>query len=337
VQFFPDATRLSSAATLALAGGKQLEGIDFRMAAKAVAHLHGRVVIPDAVPPESNVQVELIPQDLPDQSAIIPLGVLDLQFETNAMAGPYLVTADLAVEDHAYRALERIELPPAGQEITMHLDRGIDLAGRLDLEGARERPSKPYRVTLVSGDTPRVAAQPSAEVHPDGSFLIRNVVPGIWDINPEPVPEGGYIKSMRLGDQDVLAEDMVIGPRTRDPLRIVLSTRGAVVTGTVVVPNHTGRSARASVLLAPSGKYAHVLSFYGMAADDDSGHFALKGITPGLYKLYAFEEMEPYAYGDPDFLKPYEASSEEFEIAEGAQLERRLPLIAAGGRPAGEK
>ena len=44
-----------------------------------------------------------------------------------------------------------------------------------------------------------------------------------------PVPRGGFIKSMLLGDQDVLTEDMVITSSTREPLRIVISTRGGVV------------------------------------------------------------------------------------------------------------
>jgi hypothetical protein len=160
------------------------------------------------------------------------------------------------------------------------------------------------------------------------------VVPGIWDIDVGPLPPGGFIKAMRLGEQDVLTEDMTIEPTTRESLHVVVSTRGAVVSGTVTVPQGLNRSARARVLLAPSGKYAQVLSFYAEASADESGHFEFKGVTPGKYKLYAFEELQPAAYDDPGFLKAYEKLSEAFDAAEDAHVERKTQLILAGTQAA---
>ncbi|MGA2592571.1 MAG: carboxypeptidase regulatory-like domain-containing protein [Bryobacteraceae bacterium] len=340
VQFYPDASRMSSAAPVSLAPGKDLEGIDFHLTTRAAAPLHGKVVLPDDVPANSHVQIGVFPQDVPnsrDQIRGANAFAPNFEFEIlNLTAGPYVIVATLAGAGRHYRAMERIELPPAGQSLTLHLDRAIDLTGRVDLEGGGERPSGPLRVTLISGDFPPVNNQLAAEMQPDGSFTIPNVVPGIWDIGVEPVPRGGYIKAMLLGDRDVLTEDMTIAPNTRESLRIVVSTRGAVVTGTVAVPENVPRSPRASVLLAPSGKYEHVLNFYAVAAADDSGHFEFKGVTPGRYKLYAFEEMEPAAYDDPGFLKPFEKQSEAFDVAEGAHVKRQTQLILAGAQPAPE-
>ena len=86
----------------------------------------------------------------------------------------------------------------------------------------------------------------------------------------------------------------------------------------------------AASVIAPSGRYEQVLSFYAFANADDAGHFEIKGITPGRYKLFAFEELDPSSFGDPGFLKPYQASSEAFEIREGERIERKTPLIPAG-------
>jgi len=340
VQFYPDASRLSSAAPVKLAPGKDLEGIDFHLTTRAAAPLHGKVVLPDDVSVNSNVQISVFQQDVPNSreqlggaNAFAP----NFEFEIpNLITGPYVIVATLAGAGRHYRAVERIELPPTGQSLTLHLDRAIDLTGRVDLEGAGERPSGPFRVTLISGDSPPVNDRLAAEVQADGAFTVTNVVPGIWDISVEPVLRGGYIKAMLLGDRDVLTEDMPITQNTRESLRIVVSARGAVVTGTVSVPENVLRSPRASVLLAPSGKYEHVLSFYAVAAADDGGHFEFKGITPGRYKLYAFEEMEPAAYDDPGFLKPFEKQSEAFDVAEGAHVKRQTQLILAGAQAAPE-
>jgi hypothetical protein len=146
----------------------------------------------------------------------------------------------------------------------------------------------------------------------------------MWDIGVNPIPPGGYIKSMRLGDQDVLTEDMIISTRTTAPLRIVVSTRGGVLEGHV---KRSEEAARAMVLLAPDGKFSHVLSFYGRSVTDEGGHFKMEGLTPGAYKLYAFEAMEYGAWQNPEFLKPLESYGEKVEIVEGTNPPKELRLI----------
>jgi hypothetical protein len=334
IQFYPDAGRISAAAPLQLTGGRDFEGIDFHLTTRAVAVLRGKVVIPAELPAGANAVVAVYPQDIPndtDQTMATGAFAPDYGFEmANLIAGTHVVVATLSAAGREYRAVERVELPPAGLELTLHPDRAIDLTGRVDLEGGGERPSGRFRVSLTPGGYPPGRSHIDVDAQPDGTFTVPNVVPGIWDINVEPIPPGGYIKAMRLGEQDVLTEDMTIESSTREPLRILVSTRGAVVTGTVTVPPAVLRSARASVLLAPWGKYAQVLSFYAMAGADDAGHFEFQGVTPGRYKLYAFEELDPSAYQDPNFLKPYETLSEPFEVAEGSRADRQIQLIVAG-------
>jgi len=337
-QFYPDAGRLSAAAPVQLTGGQDLEGIDFQLATRAAAPLRGKVIVPAGLSGDlvanANVQIGVYPQDVPnsgDQSVGAAAFPPDYEFEiSNLIAGSYVIAASLPVAGRDYRAVERIELPPGGQELTLHPDRAIDLAGRVDFEGGGPPPTGPWRVSLVPGGFPPGRGQVQVDTQPDGTFLAPNVVPGIWDINVEPVPPGGYIKAIRLGDRDVLTEDMTIDPATRERLHIVVSARGAVVAGTVTVPRGVARSARASVLLAPDGKYAHVLSFYALANADDAGHFEFKGVTPGRYKLYAFEELDPSAYEDPGFLNPFEMRGEAFAVAEGQQVDRQAQLIVVG-------
>jgi protocatechuate 3,4-dioxygenase beta subunit len=335
-EFYPDASRISSATPLQLAGGQDLEGIEFHLATQAVAALRGKIAVPGDLPADANLQVSVYSQDLPNnayQSTGAHASPPNFEFQIpNLIVGTYVIVASLSAGGRDYRATERIELPPGGLELTLHPDRGIDLTGRVDFEGGS--PTDRFQVSLIPGGYPPGRRRIQIEAQADGAFVVPNVVPGIWDIGVKPVPPGGYIKAMRLGDRDVLTDDMTIEPGTREPLRIVVSARGAVVTGTVAVPPGVARSARAPVLLAPCGKYANVLSFYKRASADDAGHFEFKGVTPGRYKLYAFEELDPLAHEDPNFLKPFETLSEAFDVAEGGRVERPTQLILAGTQPA---
>ena len=333
-QFFPGGSQASSATPIEVVPGKEVTDIDFRLTPRPVATLRGKVALPDGfavqgLAANTSVQISIYPQDINNSNAQSAGSMAfgpDFEFEiANLTAGPYVIVAALTAEGRDYRAVERCEIPP-GQAITLRLERAIDLAGHLDVEGGGPPPSA-FHVSLISGDSPPVRTQPRADVQPDGSFVIPNVVPGIWDIDAEPLPAGGYIKAMLLGEQDVLTEEMAITPATRDPLRVVVSTRGAVVNGKVKVPQDVPRSARAAVLLAPDGKFENVWSFYTMAPADDSGHFEFKGVTPGRYRLYAFEQLEFGEWDDPGFLKPFEPLSEPFDVREGARTERDIQLI----------
>jgi hypothetical protein len=134
---------------------------------------------------------------------------------------------------------------------------------------------------------------------------------------------------MMLGDKDVLTDDMYLAAGTRAPLNIVLSMNGAVVSGTVF--EAPGKPAgRVMVLLAPEGKFDNVLSFYELRSSEDNGHFEFNSVTPGRYKVFAFDHLQPGEYWNPEFLKPYIALGEPFDASDGARVKHDATLIVRG-------
>lgn len=329
VQYFPVTERLSGAALLTVAG-KEIEGIDFHMVARSPASLHGSVVPPADAPPDVFIQVAGIPLDVPDRTQFsfgTGAGPPKYEFETGGvLPGEYLLVATVSGGGRPYRGVQRAFVNAGAEnQATLKLEPGVDLAGSLKIEGG-SREEEPL-VVLTPGDAlPYNNTPPQTHVKADGSFVIPGVVPGIWDIGVQPVPEGGYVKSMRLGEQDVLTEDMVIRPDTTELLHIVVSTRGGILEGDVKTVS--GKEAGpANVLAAPDGKYSHVLSFYIVGNADEKGHFKLKGLTPGRYKLYAFETLEYCAWCDPDFLKPFASQGEPVQVTEGVNPSKEVRLI----------
>jgi len=243
--------------------------------------------------------------------------------------GNYLVVAQATANGTEYRGAQRVTVGGTdAPEITIPLESGVELSGKVSVEGPGAASQHPSSVSLSPGDNlPWNAPPPRANVEKDGTFKFSSVAPGVWDINAGPIPPGGYIKSMRLGDQDVLTEDMLVRSGAKDRLNIVIGTQGASFEGDVrqgenPVPN-------AAVLLFPDGKYKRVLSLVSLAASDEKGHFEMKGLTPGEYKLYAFEELARNALEDPELLKPYEKSGLPLPLKEGPNDSRKLTVIHA--------
>jgi hypothetical protein len=321
--------RSASAALIEVQAGKETERIDFRLTARPTVTLQGRVLLPQGVTPSREVRVTVLEQDSAagvnmSTSASAPNFMFRLD---NFAAGSYLLVAQTFAEGRQYRGLQRVELGSNSAEVTIPLEPGIDLAGSFTVEGPDAAQYPGAYVTLTPGDGIPWQGEPlRATVNKDGTFRVANVPPGVWDIGPGPIPPGGYLKAMRLGDQDVLTEEMVITSGTSAPLRIVVSTRAAAVEGSVTT------SGRAVVLLAPEGRFGAVTSFYRLTASDEKGHFEIKGATPGTYKLYAFENLNANAIEDPDFLKPLESFGVPVELREGQSTSQDLTLIPASAR-----
>jgi protocatechuate 3,4-dioxygenase beta subunit len=235
--------------------------------------------------------------------------------------GQYVLNGEVTLDGRLYAAREELDLSGGSLSVNLRFAPAVDLAGHVRVEGAPGNAAG-GRVFLVAGDgSNRQGAE--AHVLADGSYVLKNVPPGVWDIGFDPIPKGGYLKSMLLSDLDVLRADMTVTAETKAPLEIVVSAAGAQLSGKV-----EGGLARA-VLAAPQGEMAGVLSFYSLATVDEHGAFELNSMTPGEYRLYAFEDLEYGAWFDPEFLKPYAERGTPVELKAGAKAEVTLQAIRA--------
>ncbi|MBN9662992.1 MAG: carboxypeptidase regulatory-like domain-containing protein [Acidobacteria bacterium] len=240
------------------------------------------------------------------------------------LPGRYLLSSVVEAEGQRYAARQEISITGGQVEVTLALTPCINLAGHVRLSGPNAGPVSSMTVGLVSGENAPTALE-SAKVQADGSYVLKGVPPGLWDIVVEPIPKGGYLKSMMLGRMDVLTKDMFITPETRDPLDIVVSTRGAEIRGRVE------EGVATTILAAPQGELASVLSFYSVSGVDEDGGFEFHALTPGVYRIYAFEEMAPQAWLDPDFLKNYPEDGTVVELGEGRAPDVKVRAIPGSG------
>ena len=335
VQYYPGSDRAESAAFVNLQPGQEISQIDFRLTTRPAATLRGKIIMPPGAASVSEVSVNIMSVDFGNRMNI-GLGAAppDFTFGGPQFApGSYMLVAQATVDGKRCRGIQSVDLGSQGlRDITITIEPAIDLEGHVSVEGPDSEKHSVSFVNLVPGDgIPWNAPPPRATVNKDGSFKISSVPPGVWDIGVGPIPPGGYIKSMRLGDQDVLTEEMAIHTSTTEPLKIVLATRAATIEGDVL---QADQPARAVVLLAPDGKFRNVTSFYRFVTADDKGHFEIKNAVPGQYRLYAFEEFDQQSIQDPDYLKPFESAGVPVTLVEGPNASQKLSVMASDRPPA---
>ena len=329
-QYYPGVERAEAATLFNLTVGQDIAGIDFRLISRPTVTLAGKILVPADFKPTDHLSINVADEEF-GAGTTYGIGAAPPDFgfvlDHALLPGTYLLTAQATLDGKPYRSTQHIQIGPSGlRDLAIPLEAGVDIVGSILVEGPDAAKYPASYVALIAGDgIPYNGPSLRTNVNKDGSFRIKGVVSGIWDIDVGPIPAGGYIKSMQLGDHDVLTEDMVIRPTTASILKIVLSTRAATLDGDAALGEH---QSAAIVVLAPEGKLSHVTSFYRFAATDEKGHFEIKNAVPGRYVLYAFDEFDRRSIQDPAALKPFASAGVAVTLSEGPNGSQKLSVLS---------
>ena len=175
----------------------------------------------------------------------------------------------------------------------------------------------------------------SAYAKQDGAFSIESVGPDKYDLELWPTSEGTYIKSVQLGQQEMLGKELDFTQGVAGELLITLSYGVAEADGTVQMSDQGSSSGAsnkpataASIVLVPEELRPDGSGIeYG--SPTQTGTFSIKNVAPGRYHAYAFEEMKRDQMDNPDFLKQIESKGVEVELTENDRKQIQLTLIPA--------
>jgi len=246
------------------------------------------------------------------------------RFDMLLYPGSYAVNASSASgEGYATFTLGDADI----ENLTIPTTPGFNLRGRIVVDGEPISAAaiESLRITLRR-DPP--LAESLTSVYdaplPDGSFTIYTSA-GDFRINIAPVlnltPSGftqplwtafqnTYVKSIRLGDADILNGILKLDREPSTTLEVVIATNPGALDGQVMRP-----VADLPVILLPDIRRRSEL--YRTTTTDGSGRFHFDRVPPGDYKVFSWEEVEDGAWFDPDFMRANESRGIPVRIREG--------------------
>jgi protocatechuate 3,4-dioxygenase beta subunit len=169
----------------------------------------------------------------------------------------------------------------------------------------------------------------NASVDRLGNFEWKEVNPGSYIVQVEGGngPGSFFVKSAALGGRDIATGFTASGPASID---LVVSSKGGSVEGTVALREKDGDSdhpaANATVVAVPEEKYRKLADHFKTGSTDQQGHFAIRGMAPGSYMLYAWQDVEDGIWRDADFLKSQAANGTSLKVEEGSDQRLELKL-----------
>jgi hypothetical protein len=212
--------------------------------------------------------------------------------------------------------------------ISLLLENGFNVAGRVGVEGQSSSNSNVsgMRIQLQSDPVIPPLSIPAVNPEADGSFSIAGVTPGTYRVSVTGLPRGTYLKTARMGGEDVLNSGLRLDGSANGPLEIVLGNTPGTLDANVLDDRQMPVAA-VTVALVPQGAQERRYDIYRSATTDASGHIRLESVVPGEYRIYAWESVENGAWTDPDFMRNYENDGTAVRIGDGGSSTVNVRLI----------
>jgi hypothetical protein len=229
-------------------------------------------------------------------------------------------------EGKTYMTRQPVEVGDGDVEgITLSIVPGVAIRGHMTWEGKPSLEKDELIVTPEPIDTPFGYHGPS-RADANNVFSLKDMSEGPYRLQVEGQSKDCYVKEVRYGETSALKDGFVVTRGEAKSLEIVVSSRGARVQGTVLDVDGLPL-AGVSVALVPELARRDDFRLYKTANTDQYGHFELRGVPPGEYKVFSWEEVEADAWQDPEFLKPFEVEGERVNLNDDDQIKVKITAI----------
>jgi len=331
--YYPGTIDAAAAAPIEVGPGMQLRGVNVALSKARTFHVRGRV--------EGHTGANVMfaprgeaPWSYPNSQHMTgPKGTFEIN---QVLSGAYTVSAMAWTGQKAYSALQDVDIGESNIDgLILTLAPGSDISGHFEVEGTAPPNLDAVQVYLrPNSQTGMVFPSQSLPSH-DGLFTISvGVEP--YSLQVTGAPDGYWVKSIRMGDQEVKYTGIDLGHSPAAPITITLAPNAAQIDG-VILNEQQEPAAGATVVLVPEAKLRDHPEAYRTGSSDQNGRFTLKNIEPGDYTLFAWEDVEYGAYMDPAFLKPVEDRGQSISLQEGGHESVQVNMIPADAAAKSQK
>jgi protocatechuate 3,4-dioxygenase beta subunit len=328
--YYPGSTDVTHATLITVQEGEELPSMDMLLRQVGVFKVRGRVYNSVTRHSGGDIYLDLAPKNSRLNWAFITNNYTNVQkdgsFELqNILAGSYTLSAYWFDEGKFYATHQPIEIANTDIDgITLTIAPGMNIEGHLTWEGNPSLEQEELRI-LANGETGEYAGG-DARVLANGAFTLKNISEGTYRLGVTGISPDCYVKSVRYGTSDATQEGFTVHRGTDAALDVTVSSRGARVKGNVT--DADGLPAPGVwIALVPEEKHRGEFRLYKTKTTDQHGHFELRGIAPGEYKLFSWQEVESQAWEDSEFLKPFEKKGEKISFEDGAEKTVNLTAI----------
>jgi len=329
--YYPGTPDSAKAISVTVKPGDEIPSVDILMRQVPVYRVRGHVYNQVTHKPGTGTNLMLMPKaksrewDFSGKETNVQKK--DGSFEiVEVLPGSYFLIAFWFDEGKPYSTRMPIDVGNADIEgLSVIIAPGVNINGRVIWDGPPSLEGDELTVGATPTDFAFAFNEPS-RVSQTGSFTLKDLGEGIYHANVAGESKNCYIKEIRYGGSSAFEDGFMVTKGTPAELEIVISSRGARVQGTITDEDGLP-AAGVWVVLIPEASRRSQSRLYKTANTDQYGHYDLRGIAPGEYKIFSWERVETGAWEDAEFLKPFEVKGETISVQEGAEKAINLTAI----------
>jgi hypothetical protein len=331
--FFPESLNEETAAQITVAAGQTASGTDIHLQRIRTFHVRGKIAGVSGHADSDNFMLSLAPTEQTGmmfgavnmQMGVKPGSSFDL---SDVPPGAYYLTlSSFKSGSVSTMAHQPVEVSANDiNDLVLAPSPMASLRGRLSVEG--DGPAKPelHPQMFLNSDQ---GGSP-AKFADDGTFSIENIGPGKYYPQISGVPDGTYLQSVRLGQQEMLGKELDFTNAVSGELDIIFRYGVAQLTGTIQMPQDANKPSASDFTVV---LISAVLSADGsgliFGVVDQAGTFNMKSLPPGSYLAYALEQVDNNQLQNPDVLKQLASRGVEVELKEKDNKQIQLTPVPA--------
>jgi len=285
--YYPGVMQVGQAEVVAVSPGEE-EQVDFVMRHITTVQISGHVIGADGKPATDTYIYleEASGEDFGVLSGIAADAKGEFRLK-GVTPGSYVLHAqqNSSQEDAIYHASQKLEVGSDNvNSVVLVLGQGATFQGRVEVSGSSTTRLDRIFINLSSHND--VSANAWARVKKDGTFVLRDVPDGDFAFLVNGLEEGWYVKSVRLGGDDVLTKGLEVerGESGRT-IQLLISNDSAQLDGLVTRDDKPLIGARVRITPDPEIPFNRSRSRSGNT--DQGGRFSFVGIAPGHYRVIA--------------------------------------------------
>jgi hypothetical protein len=329
--YYPGTPDPAKAATITVKPGDEIPSVDILLERLAAYKIRGRIYNSVTHRPGKGVSIMMLPRNNQVAWSVLSFETVvqdkDGSFVLNdILPGSYTLSAYWFDEGKPYVAKQNIDVGNADVDgVTLTIAPGTTINGRVIWDGKASLEGDELSVSPYSAEQIMDFGS-AARVAPNGVFTLKDISESTYQLYVNGISKDCYIKAIRYGTADALYDGFAVQRGSDASLEVTLSSRGARVQGTVTDADGLPVAGVWAVLVPEESHRGH-MQMYKETTTDQYGHFELRGIPPGDYKLFSWDQVENGAWQDPEFLKPFEEKGEEVKLQEGDAKSVNLTAI----------